>query len=81
MTRSGMIEILRKEIVRVIFIKIDETPRAMECTLISDFLPPQTERGCGIQVGSDEVITVWDLEKDAWRAFRIDRVVTFDVVS
>ena len=59
---------------------MDGTERIMECTLQQDLLPDQmdVEEYISERRANDEVLAVWDLEKDAWRSFRLDRVVTVE---
>lgn len=67
-------ELLRKDVCVVTFTKKDGTVREMLCTLMPAFLPddPANVRQNG-QI--DTVVTVWDLEKSDWRAFRVDSVL------
>lgn len=71
-SRPELVEMLQKNIVKVIFKKVDGSTRVMECTLISAFLP-QLEGSSTKK--SEKVIPVWDLEKEAWRSFRVDNVI------
>jgi len=71
---------LKKGKGRITFMKMDGTERVMECTLQQDLLPDQmdVEEYISERRANDEVLAVWDLEKDAWRSFRLDRVVTVE---
>ena len=70
------------ETVTVLFTKTDGSVRDMFCTLSEAFLPdmePAVERE---EVSPDTgetkpftTFTVWDIESDAWRCFRIDSVL------
>jgi|TARA_B110000908_G_C10262683_1_gene460541 hypothetical protein len=63
-------------VVRVTFTKADGDIRVMECTLAEYLLPktllPRPE--------NLEVCIVYDLDADAWRSFRYDRVITVEVL-
>lgn len=66
--------ILRKDVAKVIFIKANGKRRTMNCTLKSEYLP---EISGSSSIPSQETVTVWDTEKNAWRAFRMDRMKSF----
>lgn len=73
-------EVLKQNVVNVVFIKKDGTERKMRCTLQEQFLPEQTDVEEAIQQkNANEVIAVWDLEVDGWRSFRVDSVMTYSV--
>lgn len=72
MTREDIINTLTNAIATVRFTKKDGTLREMRCTLQETFLPKQMSETTRKQ--NDEVLAVWDLDKDAWRSFRIDSV-------
>lgn len=67
-------DLLRKDIVDVTFTKKNGDTREMKCTLISDYLPETHSQS----TPSEEVVTVWDMEKNAWRSFRFDSVTNVD---
>ena len=63
---------------RVTFIKKDGTQRTMICTQNQDDI----ERvGTGGDGSSPSVVTVIDLEKDAWRCFKPETVIAFEVLQ
>ena len=78
-TRDEIKDILSKNIATVTFTKNDGTTRDMLCTLREDILPPEFLNGTeqmekkSRKINPD-VLPVWDLEKKAWRSFRIDSV-------
>jgi hypothetical protein len=70
--------LLKENIAEVVFTKVDGTSRTMRCTLMEKFLPAQKDiEQYTIRKSS---IAVWDLDKEAWRSFRIDSVNTITVV-
>ena len=75
--RSG----LALGIIEVSFTKKDGTERTMKCTLNSQYLPEQKdlEEEIDKRNKSDEVIAVWDIEKEGWRSFRWDSVKGYKV--
>ena len=73
-TTSELRDLLRKDILLVVFTKADGTVREMLCTLRADLLP---EYEGPKRRGNDhpDAIHVWDLEKEAWRAFKTSTVL------
>ena len=79
--RDWLRGLLNAQAVTVDFIKADGSLRTMRCTLNWDTIPekervkPVTESAAKPRKTSDpEVFKVYDLEADAWRSFRIDRI-------
>ena len=63
------------------FIKTDGTTRSMLCTLQEEFTIPYEKKTDKQKTESDETVAVWDLEKSAWRSFRVDSIVSAVVVE
>jgi len=63
------------------FTKKDNTERKMRGTLMDSFLPKVEGDGkvTSSKPFTEEVVTVWDIEAEAWRAFRTDSLLTFEV--
>lgn len=78
--RSELVSQLKKSKGKITFTKVDGTTRVMECTLIQDLLPDQmdVEEYISERRANEEVLAVWDLEKDGWRSFRLDRVSSIE---
>jgi hypothetical protein len=80
MDRNEMINELRKRECRVIFKKANGEERNMVCTLHEDSIPSSAadnnteEKSKGY---SDTVIRVIDVNKNEWRSFRVDSVISF----
>lgn len=82
-TREELIDKLQTEAVEVTFIKADGSERVMNCTQKITSIPeefhPKTSTmkvdGDGNIVVSDNV-TVWDLDKQGWRMFNYNRVIS-----
>jgi len=76
-TRDEIKDILSKNVATVSFTKNDGTTRDMLCTLREDHLPPVTEDDNTQKKPrkyNPDVLPVWDIEKNAWRSFRVDTV-------
>jgi hypothetical protein len=81
--REELIEALKDHILAVSFTKADGTIRRMMCTLNAAHLPVITENDVDrreYNKHSLDVIAVWDLEKNDWRAFRVDSVLEVEGV-
>ena len=72
--------LLRENVVNVVFVKNDGTERVMNCTLKPDLLPEHTE-STSTRKSNPDVMSVWDLDNAGWRSFRLDSIITFTVGS
>jgi WYL_2, Sm-like SH3 beta-barrel fold len=82
--RADLKKILLENVVDVTFTKKDGTLRTMQCTLMSQYLPvieKQEDNEAKTKKQSEESIAVWDLDKKAWRSFRIDSIISHSVSS
>jgi hypothetical protein len=59
----------------VVFRKVNGEERTMVCTLKDSFI---TKESAGKTKDNPEVATVWDIEKNDWRAFKLDSVISFE---
>jgi hypothetical protein len=77
--KEELIEQLHKGLCSVVFEKTDGEERTMKCTLnpIIAKSMPQTLQEQSNRAKNPNVIAVWDVEKDDWRAFRVDSVTSF----
>lgn len=71
---------LTESVVRVEFTKLDGTHRSMLCTKNAISIP-----AAAIPVGTgkkpnDTIISVYDLEKAAWRSIKIDNIQSWTVM-
>lgn len=81
MQKFELKEILEKGVVTVVFEKVDGTIREMKCTLLTEYIPtpaePQLLTEENPQVPRKEnpgVLSVWDVENQGWRSFRVDSI-------
>ena len=65
---------------KIKFTKKDDTVRDMRCTLGAGYLPVTEEKEIKRKENT-EVLAVWDLDKNAWRAVRYDSIkeIRFDI--
>ena len=84
MNRDDMKATLLKNVCDVRFTKVDGPTRDMRCTLKEDLLPEPVASDTEINRNrkpNDSVQVVWDLDKKAWRSFRIDSVLEMQLVA
>ena len=83
--RDELIGKLKNNVCVVVFEKKDGTERSMKCTLQEGGIPEATKEDPlsqkKIRSLNEEVIPVWDTEKNSWRSFRIDSVKSFSVLT
>ena len=81
MNRTEMLEQLRQRTCRVIFKKVDGDERDMQCTLQEDVLQEKYQSTVGEEPAArqinENVIRAWDINKGAFRSFRVENVVSF----
>lgn len=82
LSKAELKEKLSQSVAKVIFNKSDGTLREMRCTLMSEFLPAKKELTEEVKPRkqNDDVVAVWDLDKESWRSFRLDSIVSFEGV-
>jgi hypothetical protein len=81
--KNTLRENLTKCMARVIFTKTDGSTREMNCTLMEDFVPKQSEPVVRHlpRAENDEVLAVWDLDNSGWRSFRLDSINTIEYIG
>lgn len=77
-TKETIANMLRDSVVTVTFTKVDGTDRVMKCTLMSEYVPANSNSASNQvllqESGNDNNISVWDLEANSWRSFRINSI-------
>lgn len=80
--KNELVKLLKEKVVTIKFKKKDESLRKMICTLSEDYLPALEDTSENIEKRSKkdnpDVLPVWDLEKHAWRSFRVDSIVEYE---
>ncbi len=71
-------EKMRSGVVLVTFKKVDGSLRTMECTLAEYLLPATAGAG---KTPNEDVVVVFDIEKESWRSFRKDSVISVEVLE
>jgi len=79
MEGNDIVSILQESVCLVEFTKVNGDPRIMKCTLMTDKIPapvvhPAETRYPQLKKEKDytKAISVWDMDKNAWRSFRVD---------
>lgn len=68
-------EDLQKQICVVTFDKVNGERRVMRCTLNPHNMPLVEHKSEVTRKRNDDIISVWDVEKNAWRSFRKDKII------
>jgi WYL_2, Sm-like SH3 beta-barrel fold len=70
---------LHEDIVQVVFTKANGVERTMNATLSDRYLPRDTNTwSADGKLPSETTISVWDLDAQDWRAFRMDSLKSID---
>ena len=75
LSKSNILNMLRSGIVNIKFIKVDGTERLMKCTLAEGIVKPHEKTTDREKKVNENICSVWDIEKDAWRSFRYDSIL------
>ena len=78
--RAILVEGLKKNVMRVTFTKVNGEERVMRCTLHNSVLPEQPISGIK-KKENQETLSVWDLDNDGWRSFRLDSIKEMKVIE
>jgi len=78
MTRDQMIETLQAGLMEVTFTKTNGEERVMKCSLHKSFTASLTAevKKTNERAINEDVIPVWDIDKGAWRSFRLDSITS-----
>ena len=78
--RAILVEGLKKNVMRVTFTKVNGEERVMRCTLHDSVLREQHISGIK-KKENQETLSVWDLDNDGWRSFRLDSIKEMKVIE
>lgn len=78
-SREQLLPQLQQSVCELFFKKVNGSIRHMTCTLRTADLPmiEQAKVAVSAESANPEVIPVWDLDKQAWRSFRVNTVFFF----
>lgn len=80
LTKAFLKDLLQTKNLNIKFKKKDGSERLMLCTLRREALPvlSETEETSKTKKQeNEEVLAVWDLEKNAFRSFRLDSIIEY----
>ena len=81
-TKTKLKDILKQNVVSISFKKIDGTDRKMLCSLKEDILPAiEPKELTKKKADNENILSVWDLEKSAFRSFRIDSLIDYTILK
>lgn len=75
LSKSNIVNMLHNGIINVKFTKKDGTERVMKCTLLENIIKPYEKTTEREKKVNEDILSVWDVEKDAWRSFRYDSIL------
>lgn len=78
MDKQQLIESLRRGVCNITFIKKDGEHRAMRATKNISLLPEDAIPKNTIVETDDSPIRVYDLDKNGWRSFKYDSLISAD---
>lgn len=80
-TKNNIVHMLQNNVVTVKFQKVDGSERIMKCTLLPEYLPASSNTGTKVLLQEDASnnISVWDVEMNGWRSFRVNSVTSISV--
>ena len=78
--REILVEGLKRNLMKVVFTKVNGEERTMLCTLHESVLPESSVTESTKKVNPD-TISVWDIDNTGWRSFRIDSIKEVKVVE
>lgn len=81
--QDEIINQLKMQTVNIEFMKKDGTRRKMTCTLMPEMLPAQVdlEELINTRKGNPDILAVFDTDKDEWRSFRWDSLLSVNGVA
>ena len=77
--REVLVEGLKRNLMKVVFTKVNGEERTMLCTLHESVLP-EPMLSSTRKVNPD-TISVWDIDANGWRSFRMDSIKEVKVVE
>ena len=79
--KNELKQLLKKKTVEIKFKKKDGSDRTMNCTLVSDVVPVYEKKTERTRPENDNVLAVWDLDKKAFRSFKLESIIEYTVLQ
>ena len=80
-TKESIRSQLHQSVMNIKFTKTDGNIREMICTLQESFTIPYEKKTEKQKPENNDILAVWDVYKHAWRSFRIDSIISAEVVE
>jgi len=80
-TKDTLKDLLKRKILKITFKKKDGTERTMKCTLLEDLVPVYEKKTERVKKVNEEVLAVWDLDKEAFRSFKLDSLLDYQILE
>lgn len=80
-TKPELIKLLNKKVLKIAFTKKDGTERLMKCTLLEDIVPKYEKKTERVKKINENILSVWDVEKDEFRSFKLDSLLSYSVLE
>ena len=78
--KENLKQALQQTVGTVVFTKNDGTERTLRCTLQESFLPVSDKKeSTTVKKENPDVLSVWDVEAQGWRSFRIDSILSTEI--
>ena len=79
-TKEKLKDLLQQNVLEIKFKKVDGTERVMCCSLNQEIVPiSENKTPKKVKKDNDNVIAVWDLEKESFRSFRLDSLINYTI--
>ena len=80
--RNFLVNILKNNHVEITFTKVNGEVRVMPCTLQESSLPAKDpNKEIKERKVNDATLSVWCLDKNQWRSFRLETVTDYKILS
>lgn len=80
--RDILVEGLKRNVMKVVFTKVNGEERTMNCTLHHSVLPEKYISEDIIKKKENpDTLSVWDIDKDGWRSFRLESVKEIKIIE
>ena len=78
LSKTNVMNMLHSGIVNIKFTKTDGSKRHMKCTLMDAFIKPHEKKTDRDKKINENIISVWDVDKEGWRSFRFDSIISIN---
>ena len=84
-TKENLTGLLRENVATITFTKVNGTERVMRCTLLSDYVPNSVKSNGEMILEkspkNDNNVSVWDIDANGWRSFRVGSIKSVSISS